>query len=230
MFDAQPGNLRDYDYAHEFQPLPEGEIFAQLFRDACFIAMSSAMLRRSAVEEVWRSPRPHPARSRLLPVCRDRAPLSRTRCPGGCLPLSRASRQHVGVGGKPAATAKRTAVYRESVGREPRSAHCRLSPHDVFHRLGPGGDARPAHVFFRICDGCWSTARCCGLSRGRSPGLAQHPAPVLASRSGPRNHQASEPGWDNEPTGTFSIFLLRRGGNRRPASARPPPLGAPPAL
>lgn len=51
MFDAQRGNLRDYDYAHEFQPLPEGEIFQQLFRDACFIAMSSAMLRRSAVEE-----------------------------------------------------------------------------------------------------------------------------------------------------------------------------------
>src|SRR5271165_15637 len=51
MFDAQRGNLRDYDYAHEFQPLPEGEIFAGLFRDACFIAMSSAMLRRSAVEE-----------------------------------------------------------------------------------------------------------------------------------------------------------------------------------
>jgi glycosyltransferase involved in cell wall biosynthesis len=52
MFDAQRGNLRDYDYAHEFQPLPEGDIFQQLFRDACFIAMSSAMLRRSAIEEV----------------------------------------------------------------------------------------------------------------------------------------------------------------------------------
>lgn len=51
LFDAQRGNLRDYDYAHEFRPLPEGDIFAQLFRDACFIAMSSAMLRRSAVEE-----------------------------------------------------------------------------------------------------------------------------------------------------------------------------------
>jgi len=51
LFDAQRGNLRDYDYAHEFGPLPEGDIFAQLFRDACFIAMSSAMLRRSAVEE-----------------------------------------------------------------------------------------------------------------------------------------------------------------------------------
>jgi hypothetical protein len=51
LFDARHGNLRDYDYAHEFQPLPEGDIFAQLFRDACFIAMSSAMLRGSAVEE-----------------------------------------------------------------------------------------------------------------------------------------------------------------------------------
>ena len=46
------GEERDYDYAHEFQPLPEGDIFSQLFADGCFIAMSSAILRRSAVEEV----------------------------------------------------------------------------------------------------------------------------------------------------------------------------------
>ena len=52
LFDTQHGNLRDYDYAHEFGPLPEGNIFAQLFRDACFIAMSSAVLRRSAVNEI----------------------------------------------------------------------------------------------------------------------------------------------------------------------------------
>jgi len=52
LFDSRRGNLRDYDYAHEFEPLPEGDIFAQLFRDGCFIAMSSAVLRRSAVEEI----------------------------------------------------------------------------------------------------------------------------------------------------------------------------------
>ena len=52
LFDSRRGDLRDYDYAHEFSPLPEGDIFEQLFRDACFIAMSSAMLRRSPVEEV----------------------------------------------------------------------------------------------------------------------------------------------------------------------------------
>lgn len=51
LFDARRGDLRDYDYAHEFGPLPEGDIFSLLFRDACFIAMSSAMLRRSAVVE-----------------------------------------------------------------------------------------------------------------------------------------------------------------------------------
>jgi hypothetical protein len=56
LFDSRRGNLRDYDYTHEFQPLPEGDIFAQLFRDACFIAMSSAMLRRSAVEELGAIP------------------------------------------------------------------------------------------------------------------------------------------------------------------------------
>lgn len=52
MFDSRRGNLRDYDYTHEFQPLPEGDIFAQLFSHACFIAMSSAVLRRAAVDEV----------------------------------------------------------------------------------------------------------------------------------------------------------------------------------
>ncbi len=50
LFDSRRGNLRDYDQAHEFQPLPEGDIFTLLFRDGCFIAMSSAVLRRSAVE------------------------------------------------------------------------------------------------------------------------------------------------------------------------------------
>ncbi len=46
------GRKRDYDQAHEFRPLPEGDIFSELFRSACFIAMSSAVLRRSAVTEV----------------------------------------------------------------------------------------------------------------------------------------------------------------------------------
>ncbi|MGC2110582.1 MAG: glycosyltransferase [Candidatus Korobacteraceae bacterium] len=52
IFNARHGNLRDYDYAHEFTSLPEGDIFAQLFTDACFIAMSSAVVLRSAVEEM----------------------------------------------------------------------------------------------------------------------------------------------------------------------------------
>ncbi len=51
MFGAK-GKIGDYDYAHEFTPLPEGDIFTQLFADGCFIAMSSAMLLRSAVNEV----------------------------------------------------------------------------------------------------------------------------------------------------------------------------------
>jgi glycosyltransferase involved in cell wall biosynthesis len=51
LFDSQRGDLRDYDYGHEFEPLPEDDIFAELFRSGCFIAMSSAMLRRSAVQE-----------------------------------------------------------------------------------------------------------------------------------------------------------------------------------
>jgi glycosyltransferase involved in cell wall biosynthesis len=56
LFDSTRGNLRDYDYRHEFVPLPEGNIFSELFRDACFIAMSSAVLRRSAVAEMGEIP------------------------------------------------------------------------------------------------------------------------------------------------------------------------------
>jgi glycosyltransferase involved in cell wall biosynthesis len=46
------GRERDYDQAHEFQLLPEGDIFIDLFTKSCFIAMSSAMFRRSAVEGI----------------------------------------------------------------------------------------------------------------------------------------------------------------------------------
>ncbi len=56
MFDARRGNRCDYDYAHEFSALPEGDIFAQLFAEGCFIAMSSAVLLRSAVKEAGQIP------------------------------------------------------------------------------------------------------------------------------------------------------------------------------
>ena len=46
------GLERDYDQTHEFTLLPEGDIFDQLFTDSCFIAMSSAVFRRAAVEAV----------------------------------------------------------------------------------------------------------------------------------------------------------------------------------
>lgn len=46
------GRERDYDQAHEFKALPEGDIFTQLFTKGCFIAMSSAVFRRSALEEI----------------------------------------------------------------------------------------------------------------------------------------------------------------------------------
>lgn len=51
------GYERDFDVAHEFVPLPEGDIFLELFRHACFIAMSSAMFRHSAVEELGGIPK-----------------------------------------------------------------------------------------------------------------------------------------------------------------------------
>jgi glycosyltransferase involved in cell wall biosynthesis len=56
LFDSRRGNLRDYDYIHEFGLLPEGNLFSSLISDACYIAMSSAMLRRSAVIEVGEVP------------------------------------------------------------------------------------------------------------------------------------------------------------------------------
>jgi glycosyltransferase involved in cell wall biosynthesis len=39
----------DFDHRHAWRPLPSGRIFQSLFEDSCFIAMSSAMLRRAAV-------------------------------------------------------------------------------------------------------------------------------------------------------------------------------------
>jgi hypothetical protein len=46
------GMERDYDQWHEYEPLPEGDIFTQLFTKSCFPAMSSAVFRRSAVEAI----------------------------------------------------------------------------------------------------------------------------------------------------------------------------------
>jgi GT2 family glycosyltransferase len=47
---------RDFDHRHEFAPLPQGELFDRLFNESCFIAMSSAMMRRSFVQEVGEVP------------------------------------------------------------------------------------------------------------------------------------------------------------------------------
>jgi glycosyltransferase involved in cell wall biosynthesis len=46
------GSERDYDFTHEYSLLPEGDIFTQLFTKSCFIAMSSAVFRRSAIETI----------------------------------------------------------------------------------------------------------------------------------------------------------------------------------
>lgn len=51
------GLERDYDQTHEFKALPEGDIFRQLFTKGCFIAMSSAVFHRSAIEEIGGIPR-----------------------------------------------------------------------------------------------------------------------------------------------------------------------------
>ena len=46
------GLERDYDQPHEYKLLPQGDIFTQLFTYSCFIAMSSAVFRRAAVEDI----------------------------------------------------------------------------------------------------------------------------------------------------------------------------------
>jgi glycosyltransferase involved in cell wall biosynthesis len=46
------GSERDYDQAHEYAYLPEGDIFRDLFTKSCFIAMSSAMFRHTALETI----------------------------------------------------------------------------------------------------------------------------------------------------------------------------------
>ncbi len=48
--------LKEYDHRHEWSALPEGEIFEQLFKDSCFICMSSSMLRASAIAQVPQIP------------------------------------------------------------------------------------------------------------------------------------------------------------------------------
>ncbi len=82
------GRERDYDHAHEYALLPEGDIFTQLFTESCFIAMSSAVFRRAAVESVGGIPdeiriipdyylyvavaRKYVVRAAQQPVCRYR--------------------------------------------------------------------------------------------------------------------------------------------------------------
>jgi hypothetical protein len=59
-----PGGLeRDYDQTHEYEFLPEGDIFIQLFTKSCFIAMSSAVFHRTAVEAIGGIP----AEVRIIP-------------------------------------------------------------------------------------------------------------------------------------------------------------------
>ncbi len=50
------GSQRDHDYFHEFGELPEGDIMTELLGRGCFVAMSSALLRRKAVQEAGGMP------------------------------------------------------------------------------------------------------------------------------------------------------------------------------
>lgn len=50
------GREWDYDHRHEFGPLPEGDIFRELFACSCFISMSSAMIRTEALRRAGEIP------------------------------------------------------------------------------------------------------------------------------------------------------------------------------
>ncbi len=50
------GRRQDFDHKHEYEPLPEGDIFERLFHEACFIAMSAILFRRSALQELGAVP------------------------------------------------------------------------------------------------------------------------------------------------------------------------------
>lgn len=50
------GKLLEYDHRHEFEPLPEGDIFERLFIDSCFIAIGSALFRRAAFASLANMP------------------------------------------------------------------------------------------------------------------------------------------------------------------------------
>jgi GT2 family glycosyltransferase len=45
------GKLQEFDVWHEFRPLPEGDILEELFWSSCFIVISSAILKRAALED-----------------------------------------------------------------------------------------------------------------------------------------------------------------------------------
>jgi len=47
---------RDFDHWHEFGRLPEGDIFASLFADSCYICQSTACLRTAAVRAAGPAP------------------------------------------------------------------------------------------------------------------------------------------------------------------------------
>ncbi len=53
---AISGHERDFDRRREYGPLPQGLVFERLFAESCFIAMSSAVLRRSAVVAIGEVP------------------------------------------------------------------------------------------------------------------------------------------------------------------------------
>jgi hypothetical protein len=181
LFDSRRGDLRDYDYAHEFQLLPEGNIFAALFRDACFIAMSSAVLRRSAVAEVGGIPdtiqvvpdyylyiaiaRRYQARAVQQVVCRYRVH------PGS---MSASHQHRLRLHAEPLSIVNQWAEF-------PGSSNRNLPPHDLLDCARVGGDAPPAHSADRPAKAAVGWLLALAHVATRCPGLASGSAKIMAT-------------------------------------------------
>ena len=137
------GLERDYDQAHEFTLLPEGDIFNQLFTDSCFIAMSSAVFRRAAVEAIGGIPDAiqivpdywlYVAVARRYPVRAVQEVVCRYRMHGANMSRLTALKMNQEV-----------LWLIDQWADRPRSANRRALPQEALHRHCAGGDAEAGH-------------------------------------------------------------------------------------
>ena len=138
------GLERDYDQSHEYELLPEGDIFTQLFTKSCFIAMSSAVFRRSAIEAIGGIP----DAIQIVPdyyLYRRGQPVRGASRAASRLPISNAPRQHVAYG-RPGHAPRGPADDRV-LGRRVAPCHLGSVPKTPPHRYRAGRNAKQRYTF-----------------------------------------------------------------------------------